>query len=918
MPPKKVSSDGGAASSEGQTVGVETMKDTYIPIFNNSPGDYKEWRSRINLYRRKLDLQGKSKEAVINLLTSLSGVSWKQVEHNVESFIEDKDGFDKVLAVLDKAFKYDDRVEMPRALEKFFYTMGRRGDQTLMAYCADHREALRQLEKHGITIPDNVVGWLLLRRSGLTLEQKQLIQSREPSLAADKIEENMYFLLGQDYKGRAGDDRKWVKGRDRHAHRGHLWRPRTSYGYAAEELYEADDFEEPDDAYFDDEAYIQEDDDPSSYGADSWEEVSMAEEEAHYAGQDGDEGEQDPDLEEAYATYLDARRQFANLRAARGFYPIVALGPDATTSSSGSQYPRPPSSGGGSKGKSKSKGRAGGKGKGRGYAGPAGSKGHGTIKHRGQSAMSPPPCFLCGRPGHTPSQCPNSQQARSSPTSSTSPSKRSKTDQSANMVADTSYHAEDGKPALGPDGWFGIQDGGASSMVCGHETLMNIIDYMSDHGLKTSRYQFMATDKTFAFGGDARRSAEWSVRLPVYIKGQHGFIECFVVNGATPLLIGRPILAALEVKTDYAQSKVSVLGSAWEDAVFGARGEYLLRLDEGVDTDPNGDHIFFDYVTDETHGCLHHAYDPVDYVTLEDYLVATGRRAPERAYYNNVEGAGCPPRAEPAVDIPARSKDITREITPKLLKSIHHHYDFMENQRAKTIENIMEAHEKGIPLMWEVYSGDALLACTFKKRGWRVMTFDLLNGWDFEKTKTRREFLELLDKVCPEFIWLAPPCKKWSTLQNLNLHTLAQIEALEAERDFQEATHLTMCKKAFVKQWREGRDAALEQPRYAVSWKTKTLDELPGWRSNCDMCQFGAMLPDDEAMMQYIKKPTSLLWTNEMAAAQMSMECDDDHYHLPIEGSSPGIGNRARASGRYQEGFCEAVVNTVVHIYNDP
>ena len=99
------------------------MKDTYIPIFNNSPGDYKEWRSRINLYRRKLDLQGKSKEAVINLLTSLSGVSWKQVEHNVESFIEDKDGFDKVLAVLDKAFKYDDRVEMPRALEKFFYTM---------------------------------------------------------------------------------------------------------------------------------------------------------------------------------------------------------------------------------------------------------------------------------------------------------------------------------------------------------------------------------------------------------------------------------------------------------------------------------------------------------------------------------------------------------------------------------------------------------------------------------------------------------------------------------------------------------------------------------------------------------------------------------------------------------------------------
>ena len=43
-----------------------------------------------------------------------------------------------------------------------------------------------------------------------------------------------------------------------------------------------------------------------------------------------------------------------------------------------------------------------------------------------------------------------------------------------------------------------------------------------------------------------------------------------MVNGATPLLIGRPILAA------------------WKAAGFGARGEYLLRLDEGVETDPKG------------------------------------------------------------------------------------------------------------------------------------------------------------------------------------------------------------------------------------------------------------------------------------------------------------------------------------------
>ena len=78
------------------------------------------------------------------------------------------------------------------------------------------------------------------------------------------------------------------------------------------------------------------------------------------------------------------------------------------------------------------------------------------------------------------------------------------------------------------------------------------------------------------------------------------------------------------------------------------------------------------------------------------------------------------------------------------------------------------------------------------------------------------------------------------------------------------------------------------------------------------------MLPDNDETMQYIKKPTSLQWTNPAAAEHMNKVCADNHYHLPIEGSSPGIGNRARASGRYQQGFCDAVVETVMHIYNDP
>lgn len=96
------------------------------------------------------------------------------------------------------------------------------------------------------------------------------------------------------------------------------------------------------------------------------------------------------------------------------------------------------------------------------------------------------------------------------------------------MVTDTAMHADEGIPHLSSKGWFGIQDGGASSMVIGHNTLMKVIDHMGERGVKTCRFLFHPTDKVFAFGGDARREAQWSVRLPVYVHKQHGYVECFI------------------------------------------------------------------------------------------------------------------------------------------------------------------------------------------------------------------------------------------------------------------------------------------------------------------------------------------------------------------------------------------------------
>lgn len=74
-----------AASSNAP---MDLVKDTYIPIFSNRPSDYREWRQRIVLYRKKLELQKESKEERINLMTSLTGTSWRQIEHLAEKAAE--------------------------------------------------------------------------------------------------------------------------------------------------------------------------------------------------------------------------------------------------------------------------------------------------------------------------------------------------------------------------------------------------------------------------------------------------------------------------------------------------------------------------------------------------------------------------------------------------------------------------------------------------------------------------------------------------------------------------------------------------------------------------------------------------------------------------------------------------------------
>ena len=123
----------------------------------------------------------------------------------------------------------------------------------------------------------------------------------------------------------------------------------------------------------------------------------------------------------------------------------------------------------------------------------------------------------------------------------------------------------------------------------------------------------MATNKTFGFGGDASRHSDWTVRLPVYIHNKCGYMEFSIVEGSTPLLVGRPFLQALKVQMNYKDNLMSIQDGPWTEVPIGERGGYLLTTS----------------LTSPCMALISNYGDLSEYIDIHEYLSATGRQPPE-------------------------------------------------------------------------------------------------------------------------------------------------------------------------------------------------------------------------------------------------------------------------------------------------
>ena len=664
-------------------------------------------------------LAKRASEGVLNLIGSQTGTAWSLLEDFPLKDLKLESTFNAVLKVLDAAFQYDDRVQSPSDFEAYFMRFQRRGGQTLLAYCTGHEELIKRLDRHKVTLPATVQGWLILRRAGLSKEQRQLVTTQAPNLEKKKVIETLYLLFGQDFKemhGRQPDDAAeeyWDDGGDYEESvyygGGDDWGDVLDDGTS---FYEDDDFDAGAGYYEDDEP-----EDPVPF------DVS--------------------DYDEAFAAYTDARRRFNELKLARGYLPIVALSdPSAGNLTPGLASPS-------SQQMPMVKGKKGGFGKGKGRGKPQGkgstyryTRGPGKQPDpRGRASAALKTCFRCGQTGHMSAECPVPRSTTNSP------SKRPATSQSVESMAvgletgmvifqDSHGHERVDCTMLDP---------GASAFLCGYGPLRRYLQHLGELGYPLDKIEFVKCCRTFHFGGDAASLSSWTVKLPVFINQQVGRIQAYLVKGETPMLLGRPIMESLGLLMGFHGQQIKFKDGDWQSPTRGRHGEYLLSLTCDFQPGEPVDQLDFDLVV------------PDDDVTTANKTVTYPEFQVEETAFETFDLPQQVPAASPG-DRPLRrhqlrTMEVSIQTAEKALNA-----ELTVNLRPLT----------GKRIFWEIYCGGSSRTAEMAETyGMQVERFGLDNGWDFDDPKHRRELLRRLRDEQPDEVLLAPSCKLWSQMQNL-------------------------------------------------------------------------------------------------------------------------------------------------------
>jgi hypothetical protein len=109
------------------------------------------------------------------LLGQLTRLAWAACDSLAEDTDkkDEADAFDKLILILDSRFKRDKSTELLDACEHYFYKSNRKAKETVFEHIVRIRLSTKKILEHEVDLPDQVRGWLVLRRAGLSEIQRR-------------------------------------------------------------------------------------------------------------------------------------------------------------------------------------------------------------------------------------------------------------------------------------------------------------------------------------------------------------------------------------------------------------------------------------------------------------------------------------------------------------------------------------------------------------------------------------------------------------------------------------------------------------------------------------------------------------------------------------------------------------------------
>ena len=783
---------------------------------------YRSYRRRLELYMKQCHRRGRDAaiEGAFLVVSLLKDSAWEATEQlDLDEIERNSQPFKPILALLDTLYQYEDVIEVPSRCEEFFQDFVRLKGEELQAYIIRHRTMLKKMKEVKVDIPPLLAGWHLLTRAGIPRWTHVQVKSMSGGdMDYEKVATALMRMFGGDSKPNVKD-----------------LKSSKDEGF----------YEEEEEVDFEEEWY---EDDWSGWGQEALYEDEDYVVDAEPEEEWNEELEQAADgVEEAYVSYIESRRRMRDLALARGFYPVVALGPEAEKGNRG-----------------KGDGRAkGGKGKGK-------RKGKGKGKNSGQRRQMPytrrPMSGLRRSPNSNASSSTGPSEARSTLTGSTAnhgPRFKRYRVQSQGMKEVPEEQVSMVEEQLVWDAsleecYFStletgqaIVDSGATRTIVGESIWKQWLERFGKPW--SDNVKVKKVERSFKFGGGEVLKSSYEVSFIAGVKGQKLPITVSVVPGHTPFLLARPTLEDWGAKHDFENKSLKVRGTEWFYPNRGAKGHYILNLME--------------YPLEESLHVLEE--DEILETAVENSLLQ--RDALEDCWtvepVLEAEVAGC----EDEVVLETEDEEILK-ITEAVLK---------KSREGKEL------------IFFEVYVDEGRISHYLAKNYPEVVvsTFSLPE-WDFSKAEVRKQFLSLVKLVKPHFIWMAPPCTKWSPMQQLNMVQMWQkIKILEA-RKIEERSHLSLAKDVYYECCEEDIGFGFEHPHHAASWKTDSMESMTGYlEAVCDRCRTGLKYYENGVCLGLVKKPTRVRTT------LLCGRCFGSALQLPLRHSCAYGGQDKEPSG---------------------